>query len=173
MNLDFFTARLAANVTIFEGLVGGVGVEQARWKPAPERWSLAEVMGHVRDEEVEDFRQRLDYTLHRPGEAWPKIDPQGWVKERAYNERDLQESLRDFVRERERSLAWLKGLQGPDWSVSAERPQGVLAAGDILASWVAHDLLHVRQMTRLHYEYVALAAAPYRTKYAGDWPSAG
>ena len=97
MNLDFYVTRLAANAPVFEGLVRGVGAEQARWKPAPERWSLAEVMGHVRDEEVEDFRQRLDYTLHRPGEAWPKIDPQGWVKERAYNERDLRESLRDFA----------------------------------------------------------------------------
>ena len=173
MNLDFCVTRLAANVKVFEGLLGGVGAEQARWKPAPERWSLAEVMGHVHDEEVEDFRQRLDYTLHRPGEAWPKIDPQGWVKERAYNERDLQEWLRDFVRERERSLAWLKGLREPDWRVRAERPQGVLAAGDILASWVAHDLLHVRQLTRLHYEYVAHVAAPYRVEYAGEWPSAG
>ena len=173
MNLDFYVTRLAENVLVFEGLVGGVGKEQARWKPVPERWSIVEVVNHLYDEEVEDFRQRLDYTLHRPGEEWPKIDPRGWVKERAYNERGLAESLRNFSRERERSLAWLRELKGPDWGASQERPQGVLAAGDLLASWVAHDLLHVRQLTRLHYEYVALVAAPYGTKYAGDWPSAG
>ena len=69
MNLDFYIARLAANVRVFEGLAGGVGAEQARWKPAPERWSILEVLNHLYDEEREDFRQRLDFTLHRPGEA--------------------------------------------------------------------------------------------------------
>lgn len=173
MNLDFYLKRLAENARVLEGLVGGVDEAQARWKPASERWSILEVSGHLYDEEVEDFRQRLDYTLHRPGEAWPKIDPRGWVTERAYNERDVGESLRKFVSERERSLTWLRGLREPDWSVAQERPQGVLAAGDILASWVAHDLLHVRQLARLHYEYVARAAEPYRIEYAGEWPSAG
>lgn len=173
MNLDFYVTRLGENVRIFEGLVGGVGEEQARWKPAPERWSMLEVLGHLYDEEVDDFRQRVDYTLHRPGEEWPKIDPRGWVTARAYNERDLGESLRNFLRERGRSLAWLREWKEPDWGARHERPQGVLAAGDILASWVAHDFLHARQLTRLHYEYVARVAAPYRIEYAGDWPSAG
>lgn len=173
MNLDFYLTRLAENVRVFEGLAGGVDEAQARWKPAPERWSILEVLGHLHDEEVEDFRQRLDYTLHRPGEEWPKIDPRGWVTERGYNEREAGESLRNFVRERGRSLAWLRGLRGADWGVAQERPQGVLAAGDILASWAAHDLLHARQLARLHYEYVARVAEPYRVKYAGDWPGAG
>lgn len=173
MNLGFYLKRLTENARVFEGLVGGVDAEQARWKPAPERWSMLEVLGHLYDEEREDFRQRLDYTLHRPGEAWPKIDPRGWVTARAYNERDVAESLRGFLEERERSLAWLRELKEPDWSVAQERPQGVLSAGDILASWVAHDLLHMRQLTRLHYEYVARVAEPYRVNYAGDWPSAG
>ncbi len=173
MNLSFYIMRLAASVRVFEGLVEGVSDEQARWKPAPERWSMLEVLNHLYDEEREDFRQRLDYTLHRPGEAWPRIDPQGWVTERRYNERDLNESRRNFPRERELSLSWLKGLSEPNWDSAHERPQAVLAAGDILASWVAHDLLHVRQLARLHYEYVSLVSAPYRTDYAGDWPSAG
>jgi hypothetical protein len=45
-----------------------------------------------------------------------------------------------------------------------------MAAGDLLASWVAHDLLHVRQIARLRYEYVRKLAAPYGVDYAGVAP---
>lgn len=173
MNLDFYIARLGDNVQVFEGLLGGVGEAQARWKPAPERWSILEVLNHLYDEEREDFRRRLDFTLHRRGESWPPIDPQGWVAERRYNERDLGQSLLNFTREREQSLSWLRDLSEPDWQSSYEHTRGVLTAGDVLASWLAHDFLHVRQLARLHYEYVSLVAAPYQTAYAGDWPSAG
>jgi hypothetical protein len=39
----------------------------------------------------------VDYALHRPGESWPKIDPQGWVTERRYNDRDLAGSVQSFL----------------------------------------------------------------------------
>ena len=173
MNLGFYISRFDANISVFEGLVRGVSEAQARWKPAPERWSILEVLNHLYDEEREDFRQRLDLTLHRRGETWPRIDPAGWVVERGYNQRDLDESLRNYTREREQSISWLRGLSDPDWQLSYQHTRGSLTAGDLLASWLAHDFLHVRQITRLHYEYVSLVAAPYQTDYAGDWPSAG
>jgi hypothetical protein len=173
MNLGFFISRLGENLQVVEGLVNGLSEAQARWKPSPDRWSILEVVNHLYDEEREDFRVRLDITLHSKGVTWPRIDPQLWVVERRYNERDLIESFQEFVRERERSLAWLRELSDPNWQASYQHSRGLLNAGDILASWLAHDFLHIRQITRLHYEYVQLVAAPFQTDYAGDWPSAG
>ena len=46
---------------------------------------------------------------------------------------------------------------------------GPLHAGDVLASWVAHDLLHIRQLARLHSQRVGELAAPVSIGYAGDW----
>ena len=43
------------------------------------------------------------------------------------------------------------------------------SAGDLLASWLAHDLLHVRQLARLHWQYLTAAAKPFQTDYAGPW----
>lgn len=171
MNLEYFIARLAENRKAFESLAAGVSVEQARWKPAPEKWSIAEVFGHLYDEETEDFRQRLRLLLERPGETWPQINPQGWVTEREYNNRDLRELLARFLSERERSLVWLKTLDasGVDWSARYERPQSDLRAGDLLASWLAHDFLHLRQLSRLHWEYTMMQAAPFSTAYGGSW----
>jgi hypothetical protein len=132
-------------------------------------------VNHLLDEERDDFRRRLDGVLHRRGEPWPPIDPPGWCAARHYNERDLAESLAGFAAEREATLAWLRGLTAFDAGVhdpaqAALHPRlAELRAGDLLASWVAHDLLHLRQITRLRFRQLEAAAAPYRTEYAGSW----
>jgi hypothetical protein len=156
-------------------LAEGLPPETARWKPAPGSWSVLEVLNHLLDEERDDFRRRLDALLHRRGTPWPPIDPVGWSVSRKYNERDLGETLSAFAAEREASLAWLRELSvfdaaAGDPAQAALHPRlAELRAGDLLASWVAHDLLHLRQLTRLRFQHLEAAARPYRTEYAGSW----
>jgi hypothetical protein len=168
-------ARLAANAEAFRALVAGVSDDQARWKPEPSQWSILEVVNHLADEEADDFRRRLELTLADPEQGWPPIDPQGWAVERRYNERDLEESLRRFLEERDRSCVWLRRLpQDADLDRAHAHPTiGVMRAGDVLASWLAHDLIHVRQITRLHYRWLERAASGQsparRLDYAGPF----
>jgi hypothetical protein len=121
------------------------------------------------DEEREDFRPRLDLILHHPGELWPPIDPGGWVTSRYYNTRDLGETAVALAAERAASVAWLRGLEAPHWAAAQEMPWGTIRAGDLLASWVAHDLLHMRQLVELFYAYAIAQQAPYSVRYAGEW----
>jgi hypothetical protein len=168
-NLNYSLERLSNNVSAFKGLMLNVSDEQARWKPSPEKWSILEVVNHLYDEERDDFRTRLDLLLHHRERRWPPINPPLWAIERKYNERQLGESVERFLREREESIEWLKGLNEPDWERQYEHPRGVISAGDLLASWLAHDFLHIRQLTRLHWQYLNHIASPYRTVYAGEW----
>jgi hypothetical protein len=162
--------RLRAHADVFTALSAWVGAEQARWKPEPAQWSILEVVNHLGDEEVEDFRTRLDCTLHRKGEPWPKIDPQGWAVARGYNQRDLAESLERFCRARADSLDWLVALGQPDWSVAYEHPRfGPITAGDLLTAWVAHDHIHIRQINRLHRQYLVSVLSGHSPDYAGSW----
>lgn len=169
MHLDYFLDRLDKNRSVFESLLRGVQLDQARWRPSPEKWSILEVINHLYDEEREDFRQRIELVLADPTGGWPPIDPRNWVITRGYNERDLDTSLNSFFVEREKSVAWLAQLSSPDWRNSNEGPNGTLRAGDLLASWVAHDFLHIRQLARLHWQYVGAVADPYQTTYGGPW----
>jgi hypothetical protein len=169
MRLDLVRRELAQGAETITSLVVGVSPEEARVRPAPEAWSLLEVVCHLHDEEREDFRPRLDLVLHRPGEAWARIDPAAWVAEREYNARDLARMLQAFLAERERSLAWLGSLSAPDWSREYQAPFGPITAGDLLASWAAHDLLHTRQLLELRRARLLAHTAPHRTQYAGDW----
>ena len=93
MDFDFVLTQMESNAKAVQALVQDVAAEQARWKPSAEDWSILEVVTHLWDEEIEDFRAHLDLILHHPDQPWPSIDPQGWVAERSYNERDPAESL--------------------------------------------------------------------------------
>ena len=170
MELAPIRLRLQENADVIAALVANVGEPQARWRPSPDAWSLLEVINHLADEEREDFRPRLDYLLHRPGEPWPPIDPAGWVTARKYNERALGPSLEAFLAERSASLDWLDDLVHPDWRRAEQHPvAGQFTAADMLSSWLAHDYLHIRQLNELHDQYHARQVAPARIDYAGDW----
>ena len=169
MDVEHLASEMAGNAARVAALVQRIPERQARWRPDRGTWSMLEVINHLWDEEREDFRVRIDYTLHRHGEPWPGIDPGGWVTQRRYNERNLEESVAGFLSAREASLAWLRQLGAPDWGTPYEAPWGTIRAGDVFASWVAHDLLHTRQLVELHWAYPQGQVQPSSTNYAGEW----
>lgn len=170
MELHRFINQMAANAQRLSALAENVSQEQARWQPGPNAWSILEVICHLRDEEKADFRAHLDLILHRSADPWPRISPEAWATERHYNEQALDTCLRDFLSARKESLDWLRGLSAPDWNREYPAPWGSpIRAGDMLAAWVAHDLLHLRQLIRLHWAYTLRQVQPYTVDYAGDW----
>ena len=162
--------QLRQNRALIRQLVTGISQEQAQIKPSSEDWSVLEVINHLYDEEREDFRQRFDFLLHHPGKEWPPIDPMGWVTSRKYNEREINSSLQNFLGERQKSLIWLTGLKNPNLEAFEMHPlAGKLSAGDMLAAWVSHDLLHMRQLVELKYFLLSEMNQPYSPRYAGEW----
>ena len=169
MNLDYFVSQMNHNAQTVRQLIAGVSLEQARWKPDPDSWSILEVVNHLYDEEQKDFRVRLDYILHHPDQSWPSIDPGGWVTANRYNQRALEPSVENFLQARKESLAWLKSLSDINWQASYKSPFGIMTAGDMFASWVAHDLLHIRQLVELKWAYTTRELHPFNAEYAGSW----
>jgi hypothetical protein len=163
-------AALETNAPVIAALARAMPSEAVAWRPTPREWSTLEVVNHLLDEEREDFRPRLDFVLQQSDGAPPQHDPASWPTARAYNARDLEASLAGFLAEREQSLAWLRGLGEVDWSRAWTHPSRYrLHAGDFLASWAAHDLLHLRQLVEIQFAYRAMQSAPYSVDYAGPW----
>ncbi len=169
MSFERLLAELESNAETIRALVNGISQQEAQVKPAPEAWSILEVVSHLYDEEINDFRPRLDIMLHRPTEPFAANDSAAAVTERSYNERDLAEMLEAFLAERRKSLAWVKGLANANWDVSYTTPWRTLTAGDMFTSWVAHDTLHLRQLVELRHDLIVRLSQPYDTDYAGDW----
>ncbi len=168
MNHQGIIEHLRVNGDVFKYLFQSVSDEQARWEPGEDNWSMLEVINHLYDEEREDFRKRLELVLNNPEAPWPRIDPEGWVVQRNYNDRDLKQSLQNFFEEREKSLRWLNTLNSPNWQATHRHPQmGPMSAELILANWLAHDLFHIRQATDLHFDYLTKVVEPVSLNYSG------
>jgi hypothetical protein len=150
--------------------VGGLAAADARWRPDEGGWSILEIVTHLADEEVEDFRRRVELTLRDPEAPWPPIDPEGWAVERRYNEGSLAEAVGRFVAARRESVRWLRGLERPDWSTAHRHPKlGPLRAGEIFTAWVAHDALHLRQIAKRLFQMAQRDGGEYEPAYAGTW----
>ena len=184
MDYPYLLSQFRAMPERLRALAAGLSPQQARYKPSadvaiaqqsPESnaqhlsWSVLEVLNHLVDEEIHDFRSHLDFILHQAGNQWEAIDPQGWVTERKYNERDLQATLDNFQRERAASIAWLDSLGDIDWETPYVSEFGTMRAGDMFACWVAHDGLHLRQLAELHRALLEQAVGDYDVSYAGEW----
>ena len=170
MELDALAAQMERVPAALRALLSGLSQEDACRRPDSGAWSILEIVNHLADEESEDFRTRVRMTLEDPAQPWPAIDPEGVVIECRFNDRDLRESLERFSDARVESVVWLRSLTDPDWDRTYRHPSiGELRAGDVMASWAAHDQLHLRQIAKRLFELVACDAPGYSAGYAGPW----
>lgn len=169
MGFHILYQELQKNTAVIRALLAGIEPEAARRKPDAEAWSILEVVCHLYDEEREDFREHLDFILHRQNEAWHVIDSDTWVTQRNYNQQNFAEMSEKFFAEREKSLAWLNGLHNPQWEETYTTPYRTISAGEMFACWAAHDLLHIRQLVELRRARLEDITQPYPLEYAGDW----
>ena len=170
MDTITFRSRLEHLGGAVSAILNGVSENEARFRPAPDRWTLVEIVNHLGDEEAEDFRARLSSLTEDPARNWAEIDPFGWVTTRSYANRDFGPSVERWRKEREASLAWLASVGTIDAAVCyTGAPSGTppLHAGDLMLSWIAHDYYHIRQITNLRWEYLESAWPPWSPAYGG------
>ena len=169
MEFETLYQELQNSTEMIRALLLGVSQQEAQVKPTPESWSILEVVCHLYDEEREDFREHLDFILHRQHEEYHVIDPQAWVMERKYNQQDFAEVQEKFFAERQKSLAWLKEVSDSNWDTTYTSEYGSLSAGEMFSCWVAHDNLHLRQFVELRRARIERITKPFSVEYAGNW----
>jgi DinB superfamily len=137
-------------------------------------WSASDVVGHLIHGERTDWMPRARIILQF-GEAKPfePFDRKGQERESQGN--SLPQLLDEFARLRSESLAELCALNlGPeDLARRGRHPAlGVVTLSELLATWAAHDLTHLHQISRvMAYQYRA-AVGPW-CAYLGVLQCAG
>ena len=169
MNAAYILSQLDSNAGVFNEILKNIPAELITWKVQPEKWCLLEIVCHLHDEEREDFRARLRHVLETPNDPLPSIDPVGWVAERNYIGQDFHTQLKKFSQEREESVRWLKSLVNPNYENAFQHPKfGPLSGRLFMSNWLAHDYLHIRQITKVKYDYLAKVSGE-TLDYAGTW----
>jgi len=140
---------LAATAETLERLIEGVPAAKLRKRPAPNRWSVGEILAHLADGEIVGaFRMRL--ILGAPGASVAAYDQDAWVTSGHYETRDPRQSLEQFRVVRDGNLALLKSLEPEQWKhygVHSERGQESIE--QIARMFAGHDLNHLWQVERI------------------------
>ena len=136
----------AATAKKLERLIKGVPAAKLRKRPAPDKWSVSEILAHLADAEiVAGFRMRL--ILGAPGTPIAAFDQDSWVTSGHYAKRDPRKSAEQFRALREANLALLKSLTPEQWKhygMHSERGQESIE--HMARMFAGHDVNHLRQI---------------------------
>ena len=139
----------AATPKKLERLVGRVSSSKLRKRPAPDKWSVAEILAHLADAEIViGWRVRL--ILGAPGTPIQAFDQNSWVGACHYDKRSPRESLAQLGAVRAANLALYKSLTAEQWKhygIHSERGQE--SVEHIVRMMAGHDLNHLQQIERV------------------------
>ena len=139
---------LEATPAILRGLMSEISEEDARWKPAPDRFSIAEVLAHLSHSEVHCYRARVDRFL---AEEMPEFEPDdAQMHLDLYRNADPEEEFGHFKDQRETNVELLRGLPAAAGNRKALHLEaGEITLSQMLHEWALHDLGHIRQVAEL------------------------
>jgi hypothetical protein len=137
-------------------------------------WSAYDIVGHLVYAERTDWMPRVKMILEF-GEtrAFEKFDRLGQVKES--QGKSLAQLLDEFARIRAENLDDLRALnlQTEDLNRRGRHPSlGVVTLSQLLATWAAHDLTHLHQLSRIMAHQYREAVGPW-SAYLGVLQCAG
>jgi uncharacterized damage-inducible protein DinB len=132
-----------------EKLIKPLSKKQIRRRPAPGKWSIAEILAHLADAEVVgSWRMRL--ILGASGTPIQAFDQDVWAKAFRYGAQDPKHSLRVFRVLRENNLSLLKSVPRKLWEnhgMHAERGKETIA--HIVRMFAGHDMNHLQQVEKI------------------------
>ncbi len=135
--------------TELERLITGAAATRLQQRPAPGKWSVAEILAHLADTEIV-ASWRIRSILGAPGTPLQAFDQDAWVSAGHYERRDLRQSLELFRVLREVNLEVFKTLTPTQWKqhgMHAER--GVETVEHMVRLFAGHDVNHTRQVEQI------------------------
>jgi hypothetical protein len=143
-------AVLEQTPIIIEKILVAAGPHEMHWKPAANRWSIGEVLGHLVDVE-KLMRSRLQRMLQENNPAIEPYDQDEVAASGKYAEKTGEEYLREFCHERDLSVAGLRYLPaGAGARPGRHAETGPITVDLLLNEWAFHDLGHIRQISELY-----------------------
>lgn len=135
---------------IIEKILVAAGPNELHWKPAPDRWSIGEVLGHLVDVE-KLMRERVQRMVKEENPVIEAYDQNQVSATGKYSEKPAVEFLREFCHERDMSVSWLRyAFPGVGARTGRHAEIGTVTVAQTISEWAFHDLGHIRQISELY-----------------------
>ena len=149
---------LATQLREVQQLLASLDDAGARYRYAPEKWSVKEIVGHLCDAE-RIFAYRLLRIARADTTPLPGFDENAYVPPAAFDARPLGDLLRELEAVRGSTIALVEGLPAGAWERRGQasgKSISTRAIAYIIVGHVAHHL----DVLRERYLAVGAAAAP-------------
>ena len=143
-------------------LLGGLPDEWTAANEGPETFSPFDVVGHLIDGEETDWMVRARVILAQGPNR--RFEPFDRFRHRGAAPRTLAQLIDRFAELRRKNLEDLRrlDLQPAQLALTGEHPAlGTVTLSQLLATWVAHDLTHLAQVTRVMAKQYTRAVGPW------------
>jgi hypothetical protein len=155
-NLEQTVALLARTPATLDTLLRDLPEAWSLANEGENTWSAFDIVGHLIHGEREDWLPRARMILEfGESAAFEPFDRAGHVRET--EGKRLGDLLDEFVRVRTESLRQLRRLElrAEDLERRGRHPAfGTVTLSQLLATWAAHDLTHLHQISRvMAYQY--------------------
>jgi uncharacterized damage-inducible protein DinB len=142
--------RAAADA--LERLTAAVPEEKLRRRPAPQKWSVLEILAHLAEDELVTswrYRQMIEHN----GVTMMGFDQDEWARRGDYGSWNVREPLEMFRLLREANLRLLTRLTAKEWECEGNHAErGRVTVRDLARHMAAHDINHIVQIERLLHE---------------------
>jgi hypothetical protein len=130
-------------------LLAGISAEALRQRPAPDKWSVSEILAHLSETEI-GSSWRYRQMIENDGAPLPSYDQDLWETLGDYSSRDAEKSLQLFQLLREANLRMFDRLSPEQWQhhgLHAER--GRMSVADLARQVAGHDINHIEQIRKV------------------------
>ncbi|MEY2413547.1 MAG: hypothetical protein QOD84_2153 [Acidobacteriaceae bacterium] len=130
--------------------VAGLPDQKLRWKPAPEKWCILEVVAHLADTEIV-FAYRLRQMLADKKPVIAPINQDDWANNLGYMSTPLPEMIALYGLNRHANTRLLRNLKPGDLEKSAFHPEinGHVTVASMVAKLDTHSAAHLAQIEKL------------------------
>lgn len=128
-------------------LAGSLDDETLRWRPIPAKWSVKEIIGHLRDFERDAMHFRYRAVINEDNPFLPRLDNEAKQAEGNHANRDTAELLGEVRQLRLESIGILEQAPAGSWErTGIHFSAGPVTLAHIVARHVRHDLTHLAQI---------------------------
>jgi len=130
-------------------LLKGKTGKQLMRRPAPDKWSIAEIVAHLADAELA-ISWRIRQILSNNAVPIQAYVQDVWAKTFDYAHRDPRQSLASYRALREANVALLKSVPRKLWdNYGVHEERGNESVSHVVRMVAGHDLNHLQQIQRI------------------------
>jgi len=164
-NLADSIAVLTRTPAAVNALLRGLPDAWVRSNEGKDTWSAVDIVGHLIVGERTDWMPRLRIILEK-GDSRPFDRFDRFAQAKESQDKSLEQLLDEFAGLRKDNLVALQALnlQPADFTRRGKHPAlGAVTLSELLATWVAHDLTHLHQLSRVMAHRYREAVGPWST----------